>query len=203
MATYLDPHHLIKPPLISSSTRQNKTPFNPCLQQPFGNHMTTMAAILSPVLLALLLGGCASPYVEPQKDAAQTTLHIVTNHPHLTMSSWLYYSDAQCSKPPGESLGNFTAMYAGEKKIQLKADEKKYLVVRTLSKLSGPTYSCGAPLCDSKCSVEFEIVPSAGRTYRATQSGNGMHCAVQIIDEVTGAPAEGVRQIPTDQKCKG
>lgn len=166
--------------------------------------MKKIFLLASTLLIALFLAGCAY-YVEPSKNIPQATLHIVTDHHLGTRSGWSYYPEAQCPSFSGVSMGGFSTFYNGEKKLQIRAGETKYLVIKTTtSGGGGGAYSCGAPICigEHYCIVEFELNPVAGKTYLARHSGNGYGCSVQITDEATGVPAEGVRQIKPDPHCK-
>ena len=157
-------------------------------------------ALLAATVFTLSLGGCA---YSPEKDAPQATLHIVTDHPHLTTSVWMYDSDPHCSSGSA-MLGSFSKLYDGEKKVQLEASKTKYLIVKTFSRGLAVPGSCGGGVCikDASCVVEFEVTPVAGRIYRAKHSGNGQTCSVQITDELTGVAPVGIRQLPLDGNCK-
>ncbi len=126
---------------------------------------------------------------------------MVTDHPHLTISGWRYYANSHCSDSSSVRLAAFSRLYDGEKKVQLAANKKGYLIVSTTS--PGP-YTCNASGCGdmAACRVEFEFSPVAGKTYLAKHSGNGANCSVQITDEATGQAAAEVAQIPFDQNCK-
>jgi len=164
--------------------------------------MTLRAVLL--VCISVLCVSCVGAYVAPDRGSPQATLHIITNLPHATTSGWRYYADANCSDSSAVSLGAFSAMYEGQKKVQLLAGQKRYLVVKTGSRGGAPAYSCGGAVCISEkiCVVEFEITPVAGRTYQARLLGDGYNCSVTLTDQATGARPAEARQLATTPGCK-
>ena len=160
--------------------------------------------LLGAISVAILLSGCAGRYVAPDRGAPQATLHIVTDHPHRTISGWRYYSDSRCSDSSSVRLGAFSALYEKEKRVQIPAGEKRFLFVNTTTSDGAPAYSCGAPACFGvkACKIEFEVTPVAGRTYLARHSGTGEGCSVEISDESTGAATTDVKQIAVTPTCK-
>lgn len=168
-------------------------------------HMMKTINYLSIVLVLAELSGCAT-YTEPAKDEPQATLHIITHLPRGVTASWMSYDDAQCESQ-ATMLGAFSALYDGEKKIQLRANETRYLRVNATSHLAGDGSVCTAkgmgPNCHDNltCTVQFEITPVAGKIYRTELLGTGKECAIKIADERTGHPDPSFKQIPTQKSC--
>lgn len=168
-------------------------------------HMIKTINYLSILIVLAELAGCAT-YTEPARDEPQATLHIVTHLPHGVTASWMSYDDAQC-KSQATMLGAFSALYDGEKKIQLRANETRYLRVNATSHHAGDGSVCRAkglgPRCSENltCTAQFEITPVAGRIYRTELLGTGKDCTVKITDESTGQPDPGFKEIPFQKSC--
>jgi hypothetical protein len=170
-------------------------------------YMTCLHAKIVPVatvLVVTLLSGCAGRYIPPDSGSPQATLHIVTNHQLFTISGWSYYTDSRCSDKSSVVIDGFSKLYDGEKRVQIPAGERRFLVVHTTTNGLASPYSCGTPTCMSwaRCVIEFEMIPVTGRTYRATHSGDGQSCSVEITNEATGLPViDEARQIAAEPTC--
>ncbi|MBS1196533.1 MAG: hypothetical protein H6R18_318 [Proteobacteria bacterium] len=153
----------------------------------------------------LTLSGCAGQYVLPE-GSPQATLHIVTKHPFPWISGWRYYSDSECTDSSSVILGAFSGLYEGEKRVQIRAGTKGYLVVRV--RTIGPTVVLPSGSITTKtgeyCGVQFEISPVPGRTYRAEQKHSelGHNCGVTIINEDTGAISIDAKPIAIPINCR-
>lgn len=118
----------------------------------------------------------------------------------------MYYGDAQCQQDPA-MLGAFSKLYDGEKRVQLRADETRYLRVSAGTAVgSVPVGECkGGPrtfcLTTNRCTVELEVTPVAGKVYRAELLGDGNTCEVRVTDEQTGAPQQDIRPIAVEPAC--
>ncbi len=167
--------------------------------------MKRITSTLSALVFLAAFAGCA--YQEPAKDEPQATLHIITNLPHLSTAGWMLYGDAECQTDQA-MLGAFSKLYAGDKRIQLRANEKRYLRVNASSNAGvGSPEECLKNTRETRCTktdictAEFEVVPVAGKVYRAELIGTGHQCEVRITDENTGEVQQDIRRIPLQSGC--
>lgn len=155
-------------------------------------------------LIAIIVSGCASPYINPSSDGPHATLHIKLETTHATAVGLSFLRGETCLDKSEGHLGSFSKLYGEDKYVLLRPNETRILLVTALTNSAGGSYSCGGPVCigTNICKVAFEMRPVEGRTYLARVIGNGFQCSVQISDENLRQELLEVKRIPVLPFCE-